>query len=130
MLHNGEINTIRGNLNWMNARQTMLESELFGDDLPKLLPIIDTDGSDSAMFDNALELLVLGGRSLAHAVMMMIPEPWEHDHGDERREAGLLRVSRLPHGAVGRAGHRSPSPMARPSAPCWTATGCGRRATT
>ncbi len=79
MLHNGEINTIRGNLNWMNARQKMLASELFGDDLPKLLPIIDPDGSDSAMFDNVLELLVLGGRSLAHAVMMMIPEPWEHD---------------------------------------------------
>ena len=79
MLHNGEINTIRGNLNWMNARQKMLASELFGDDLPRLLPIIDPDGSDSAMFDNVLELLVLGGRSLAHAVMMMVPEPWEHD---------------------------------------------------
>ena len=79
MLHNGEINTIRGNLNWMNAREKMLSSELFGDDLPKLLPIIDPDGSDSAMFDNTLELLVLGGRSLAHAMMMMIPEPWEHD---------------------------------------------------
>jgi glutamate synthase (ferredoxin) len=79
MLHNGEINTIRGNLNWMNARQKMLASELFGDDLPDLLPIINPDGSDSAMFDNVLELLVLGGRSLPHAVMMMIPEPWEHD---------------------------------------------------
>ena len=80
MLHNGEINTIRGNLNWMNAREKMLASALFGDDLPKLLPIIDAEGSDSAMFDNTLELLVLGGRSLAHAMMMMIPEPWEHDH--------------------------------------------------
>ncbi len=80
MLHNGEINTIRGNLNWMNAREKMLSSELFGADLPKLLPIIDPDGSDSAMFDNVLELLVLGGRSIAHAMMMMIPEPWEHDH--------------------------------------------------
>jgi glutamate synthase (ferredoxin) len=87
MLHNGEINTIRGNLNWMNAREKMMVSELFGDDLPKVLPIIDPDGSDSAMFDNALELLVLGGRPLAHAVMMMIPEPWEHDHemSDARR---------------------------------------------
>jgi len=87
MLHNGEINTIRGNLNWMNAREKMFASELFGDDLPKLLPIIDPDGSDSAMFDNALELLVLGGRPLAHAVMMMIPEPWEHDQemSDEKR---------------------------------------------
>ncbi len=77
MLHNGEINTIRGNLNWMNARQKMLVSELFGDDLPRLLPIIDPDGSDSAMFDNVLELLLLGGRPIAHAVMMMVPEPWE-----------------------------------------------------
>ena len=87
MLHNGEINTIRGNLNWMNARQRMFESELFGDDLPKILPIIDPDGSDSAMFDNALELLVLGGRSIAHAIMMMIPEAWEHnpDISDARR---------------------------------------------
>ena len=87
MLHNGEINTIRGNLNWMNAREKMLVSDLFGDDLPKVLPIIDPEGSDSAMFDNALELLVLGGRPLAHAVMMMIPEPWEHDHemSDARR---------------------------------------------
>ena len=57
----------------------MLESALFGDDLKKLLPIIDADGSDSAMFDNALELLVLGGRSLAHAMMMMVPEAWEHN---------------------------------------------------
>ncbi len=77
MLHNGEINTIRGNLNWMNARQKMLVSELFGEDLPRLLPIIDPDGSDSAMFDNVLELLLLGGRSIAHALMMMVPEPWE-----------------------------------------------------
>ena len=77
--HNGEINTLRGNVNWMNARQSMFRSELFGDDLAKLLPIIDQDGSDSAMFDNALELLVLAGRSLPHAVMMMIPEPWGGD---------------------------------------------------
>ena len=86
-LHNGEINTIRGNQNWMNAREATLASDLFGDDLPKLFPIIDPDGSDSAMFDNVLELLVLGGRSLAHAVMMMIPEPWERDFAmsDEKR---------------------------------------------
>ncbi len=76
MAHNGEINTLRGNINWMHARQAMFESDLFGDDLKKLLPIICTDGSDSAMFDNCLELLVLAGRSLPHAVMMMIPEPW------------------------------------------------------
>jgi glutamate synthase domain-containing protein 2/glutamate synthase domain-containing protein 1/glutamate synthase domain-containing protein 3 len=74
--HNGEINTLRGNVNWMHARQTMFRSELFGEDIKKLLPIIDESGSDSAMFDNALEMLVLTGRNLPHAVMMMIPEPW------------------------------------------------------
>ena len=76
--HNGEINTLRGNINWMRARQSLLASELFGDDVQKILPIINTDGSDSAMFDNCLELLVLGGRPLAHAMMMMIPEPWSN----------------------------------------------------
>jgi glutamate synthase (ferredoxin) len=76
MAHNGEINTLRGNINWMRARQAIMQSDLFGDDLQKLFPIINTDGSDSAMFDNCLELLVLAGRSLPHAMMMMIPEPW------------------------------------------------------
>ncbi len=74
--HNGEINTLRGNVNWMHAREALLESDLFSDDVRKILPIINEDGSDSAMFDNCLELLVLGGRPLAHAMMMMIPEPW------------------------------------------------------
>ncbi|MEX2159503.1 MAG: glutamate synthase large subunit [Dehalococcoidia bacterium] len=74
--HNGEINTLRGNINWMHARESMFESDLFGDDIKKVLPITDEDGSDSAIFDNALELLTLAGRSLPHAVMMMIPEPW------------------------------------------------------
>jgi glutamate synthase (ferredoxin) len=74
--HNGEINTLRGNINWMHARQAMFESDLFGEDIRKILPVICTDGSDSAMFDNCLELLVLSGRSLPHAMMMMIPEPW------------------------------------------------------
>jgi glutamate synthase (ferredoxin) len=73
--HNGEINTLRGNIGWMHARESMFESELFGDDIKKILPIIDESGSDSAMFDNTLELLVLAGRSLPHAMMMMIPEP-------------------------------------------------------
>jgi len=76
LAHNGEINTLRGNINWMHARQAMFESNLFGDDLKKVLPVISPDGSDSAMFDNCLELLVLAGRSLPHAMMMMIPEPW------------------------------------------------------
>ncbi len=77
--HNGEINTLRGNVNWMHAREGLFRSELMGSDMEKILPIIDEDGSDSAMFDNALEMLVLTGRSLPHAVMMMIPEPW---HGN------------------------------------------------
>ena len=76
--HNGEINTLRGNVNWMDAREELLASDLFGDDIKKILPIVNRDGSDSAMFDNTLELLVLGGRPLAHAMMMMIPEPWSN----------------------------------------------------
>ncbi len=77
LCHNGEINTVRGNENWLHARQMQLASEVFGKDLKKLLPIIREDGSDSQKFDNCLEFLVLSGRSLAHAMMMMIPEPWE-----------------------------------------------------
>ncbi|HNC24238.1 MAG TPA: glutamate synthase large subunit [Opitutaceae bacterium] len=77
--HNGEINTLRGNINWMHAREALFESEVFGDDIKKALPIVNPNGSDSAMFDNTLELLVLAGRPLAHAVMMMIPEPWSND---------------------------------------------------
>jgi glutamate synthase (NADPH/NADH) large chain len=74
--HNGEINTLRGNINWMQARESLLRSPLFGDDLRKLLPIIREGGSDTATFDNVLELLVMAGRSLPHAILMMIPEPW------------------------------------------------------
>jgi len=77
LCHNGEINTVRGNENWLHAREMQLASEVFGDDLKKILPIIREDGSDSQKFDNCLEFLVLSGRSLAHAMMMMIPEPWE-----------------------------------------------------
>ena len=88
LAHNGEINTLRGNINWMHARQAMFESDLFGDDIKKILPVIRTDGSDSAMFDNALELLVLAGRSLPHAVMMMIPEPWtKHESMSPEKKA-------------------------------------------
>ncbi len=77
--HNGEINTLRGNINWMRARQGLLRSDVFGDDLQKILPIIREGGSDTATFDNVLEFLVMGGRSLPHAVLMMIPEPWTGD---------------------------------------------------
>ncbi|MEO6908228.1 MAG: glutamate synthase large subunit, partial [Abditibacteriaceae bacterium] len=76
VIHNGEINTLRGNINWMHAREKLLQSDLFGDDLSKVFPVVDASGSDSAMFDNVLEFLTLGGYSLPHAVMMMIPEPW------------------------------------------------------
>ncbi len=74
--HNGEINTVRGNANWMRARESQLASELFGDDLKKVLPVVRPGGSDTANFDNVLELLVLAGRSLPHAMMMMIPEAY------------------------------------------------------
>jgi glutamate synthase domain-containing protein 2/glutamate synthase domain-containing protein 1/glutamate synthase domain-containing protein 3 len=74
--HNGEVNTVRGNINWMRARESQLASELFGDDLQKLLPVVQPGGSDSAVLDNVLELLVLSGRPIAHAVMMMIPEAY------------------------------------------------------
>jgi len=88
LAHNGEINTLRGNINWMHARQALFESELFGDDIQKILPIINPNGSDSSMFDNTLELLVLAGRPLAHAMMMMIPEPWSHHESmDPERRA-------------------------------------------
>ncbi|HEY3332028.1 MAG TPA: glutamate synthase large subunit [Capsulimonadaceae bacterium] len=85
--HNGEINTLRGNVNWMHARQALCESPLFADDLKKILPIINTDGSDSAMFDNCFEFMVMAGRSLPHAMMMMIPEPWSNHEtmSDEKK---------------------------------------------
>jgi glutamate synthase domain-containing protein 2/glutamate synthase domain-containing protein 1/glutamate synthase domain-containing protein 3 len=85
--HNGEINTLRGNVNWMRARESQLASELLGDDLRKILPVVRPHGSDSATLDNVLELLVLSGRSLPHAVMMMIPEAYagREDVADEVR---------------------------------------------
>jgi glutamate synthase (NADPH/NADH) large chain len=95
--HNGEINTVRGNINWMNARRHSMKSKLFGDDLEKVWPLIAEGQSDSACFDNALELLIRGGYSLAHAMMMLIPEAWDGNKlmDDERRAfyqyyAGLM----------------------------------------
>ena len=86
--HNGEINTLRGNVNWMAARRGPLESEVLGDDLEKIWPVTVEGQSDSASFDNALELLVMGGYSLSHAMMMMIPEAWHgHDLMDPKRRA-------------------------------------------
>lgn len=79
MSHNGEINTLMGNKNWMTARQGVVESELFGDDLSKLFPIVEPDFSDSGTFDNVLEFLLMTGRTLQEAIMMMIPEAWQSD---------------------------------------------------
>jgi glutamate synthase (ferredoxin) len=86
--HNGEINTLRGNVNWMKAREALFESDAFGEDIAKITPIVNQYGSDSSMFDNVLELLVLAGRSLPHAVMMMVPEPWSnHESMDDAKRA-------------------------------------------
>ncbi|KAF0651231.1 glutamate synthase [Streptomyces fradiae ATCC 10745 = DSM 40063] len=87
--HNGEINTVKGNRNWMRARESQLVSDLFGDrELERIFPICTPDASDSASFDEVLELLHLGGRSLPHAVLMMVPEAWEnHDSMDPARRA-------------------------------------------
>jgi len=85
--HNGEINTVRGNMNWLRAQENYLESSVFGNELKKALPIVQVDGSDTGIFDNCLELLTLAGRSLPHAMMMMIPEPWSRHEAmnDEKR---------------------------------------------
>ncbi|SEN97742.1 glutamate synthase (NADPH) large subunit [Mesobacillus persicus] len=76
LIHNGEINTLRGNMNWMKAREKQFVSEAFGKDLEKVIPVLDANGSDSSILDNALEFLVLAGRKPAHAARMLIPEPW------------------------------------------------------
>ncbi len=86
--HNGEINTARGNANWMRAREALCESSLFGDDLKKLFPVVIEGGSDSATFDNVMEFLHMTGRPLPHALLMMIPEAWSgHDTMDAERKA-------------------------------------------
>ena len=86
--HNGEINTVKGNRNWMRAREALLSSDLIPGDLDRLFPIVDVQGSDSASFDQVLELLYLGGRSLPHSILMMIPEAWENhtSMSDKRRD--------------------------------------------
>lgn len=94
IVHNGEINTIRGNVNWMKARQKCIDSPLF-EDLSKVYPIVDEFGSDSAMFDNSLEFLHLTGRSLPHAVMMMIPEPWEKNELMSKEKKDFYQFNNL-----------------------------------
>jgi len=78
LCHNGEINTLRGNINWMNARQALFASDLFGEELDKLFPVATPGGSDSMILDNALELLFHTGRTLPHCIMMLIPEAWQN----------------------------------------------------
>ena len=86
--HNGEINTLRGNINWMRAREALCQSDLLGDDLRKLFPVVREGQSDTATFDNVLEFLVMTGRSLPHAILMMIPEPWsKHESMSPDRKA-------------------------------------------
>ncbi len=86
--HNGEINTLRGNMNWMRAREALCESPLFGEDLQKIFPIVFEGASDSATFDNVMEFLYMTGRPLSHAILMMIPEAWSgHETMDEERKA-------------------------------------------
>jgi glutamate synthase (NADPH/NADH) large chain len=80
LAHNGEINTLRGNRNWMRARYGSLQSEIFGDELQKMFPILTESGSDTATIDNALQFLTLNGRSLAHSMLMLIPEAWQNNH--------------------------------------------------
>ena len=88
LAHNGEINTLRGNINWMRSREATLASPLFDDDIKKIFPVIDESGSDSTMIDNALELLIQAGRSTAHSVMMLIPEAWDaHPHMEDYKKA-------------------------------------------
>ena len=89
MCHNGEINTLRGNMNWMFARQGVMQSALFGEDLVKLFPIIEPECSDSGNFDNALEMLYHAGRSLSEVVMMMIPEAWQNHHDMPKEKAAF-----------------------------------------
>src|SRR4030095_11882340 len=89
LAHNGEINTLRGNRNWMRARSATLGSDVFGDALKKLFPIVTETGSDSATLDNALEFLIQGGRSLPHAIMMLVPEAWSKNIGMDEDKKGF-----------------------------------------
>jgi glutamate synthase (NADPH/NADH) large chain len=120
--HNGEINTVQGNRNWMRARQSQLESELLGD-LRPLFPIVSEGASDSASFDEVVELLTLGGRSLPHAIMMMVPEAGRTRSTSTRPAARSTSSTRCSW-SRGTAPPRWSSPTARSSARRSTATGC------
>ena len=89
--HNGEINTLRGNLNWAHSRESVLASDYFGSDIQKLFPIIDSEGSDSACFDNYFELLVASGRSMEHSFLMMVPEAWQNQKDMDEKLRGFYQ---------------------------------------
>ena len=93
IIHNGEINTIRGNVNWVKAREAMLQSDRFGEDMRKVFPVINEDGSDSAMLDDFINLLWHSGRSLPEAFMMAIPEPWETNPEMARARRAVYQYS-------------------------------------
>ncbi len=93
IIHNGEINTLRGNVNYMNARESMLQSDIFGTEIDKVLPIIDRSGSDSSMFDNTAEFLMLSGMPLERVMMLMIPEPWAHDASMSKEKKSFYEYS-------------------------------------
>ena len=124
--HNGEINTLRGNINWMAARRSTLFSDVLGDDIDKIWPVIPEGQSDSAAFDNALELLVAGGYSLSHAMMMLIPEAWSGNSLMDPGRRAFLRISCGIDGAVGWTGggclHRWQTDWRNPG-PEWSAPG-------
>ena len=100
--HNGEINTVKGNVNWMHARESVLKSNLFGDDLEKMFPVIRAGLSDTGSLDNAVEMLTLAGRELPHVMAMLMPEAWDADSTMLAREARVLRIPRVADGALGR----------------------------
>lgn len=129
IIHNGEINTLRGNVSWIRAREPHLYSPVLGADLQKVMPVINKEGSDSAILDNVLEFLTMNGRPLDRAVTLMIPEPWDKTPTSRTSAAATTPTSPCSW-SLGTARPPSPSPTARCSAPPSTATACARRATT
>ena len=115
-----ESTPLRGNINWMHARQALFTSKLFGEDMQKILPVINPQGSDSAMFRQHARAPRPGRPPAGAAVMMMIPEPWSYHQTMDDRPARLLPVPLLPDGALGRPRRPSPSPTASRWARCST----------
>ena len=93
LVHNGEINTIRGNVNWTHAREKIFETDIFGEDITKIYPVINEDGSDSAMLDNYIQMLELAGFSLPKAIMMSVPEPWENDNTMDKAKRAFYQYN-------------------------------------